>query len=92
MEKEFHRQPIFDKDRECFAHLVELPNVSVFGPTPAEALEKLKTARELMKECSQMEVNPFRNPLHGMYTRDRSTFPLMHNFITLWQTKQRRQE
>lgn len=37
----------FDEDGDYLAHLVELPNVSAFGPTPAEALEELKTAWEL---------------------------------------------
>ncbi len=41
----------FDENGDYLAHLVELPNVSAFGPTPAEALAKLKTAWELMKEC-----------------------------------------
>ena len=41
----------FDEDGDYLAHLVELPNVSAFGPTPAEALRELKTAWELMKEC-----------------------------------------
>ena len=40
-----------DEDGDYLAHLVELPNVSAFGPTPAEALRELKTAWELMKEC-----------------------------------------
>ena len=34
----------FDEDGDYLAHLVELPNVSAFGPTPAEALAELKTA------------------------------------------------
>lgn len=34
----------FGEDGEYLAHLVELHNVSAFGPTPAEALEELKTA------------------------------------------------
>lgn len=41
----------FDEDGDYLAHLVELPNVSAFGPTPAKALSELKTAWELMKEC-----------------------------------------
>ena len=48
----------FDEDGDYLAHLVELPNVSAFGPTPAEALEKLKTAWELMKVCYQMDGEP----------------------------------
>ncbi|MDE0010586.1 MAG: toxin-antitoxin system HicB family antitoxin [Candidatus Poribacteria bacterium] len=48
----------FDEDNDYLAHLVELPNVSAFGPTPAEALAELKTAWELMKECYQMDGEP----------------------------------
>ena len=40
-----------DEDDDYLAHLVELPNVSAFGPTPTEALVELKEAWELMKEC-----------------------------------------
>ncbi|MXZ01788.1 type II toxin-antitoxin system HicB family antitoxin [Candidatus Poribacteria bacterium] len=48
----------FDEDGDYLAHLVELPNVSAFGPTPAEALRELKTAWELMKECYQEDGEP----------------------------------
>ena len=48
----------FDEDGDYLAHLVELPNVSAFGPTPAEALAELKTAWDLMKECYQMDGEP----------------------------------
>ena len=48
----------FDEDGDYLAHLVELPNVSAFGPTPAEALDELKTAWELMKECYQADGEP----------------------------------
>ena len=48
----------FDEDGDYLAHLVELPNVSDFGPTPIEALNELKTAWELMKECYQMDGEP----------------------------------
>ena len=41
----------YDEDGDYLAHLVELPNVSAFGSTPNEALEELKSAWELMKEC-----------------------------------------
>ena len=37
----------FDEDGDYLAHPVELPNVSAFGSTPAEALNELKTAWEL---------------------------------------------
>ena len=48
----------FDEDGDYLAHLVELPNVSAFGPTPAEALSELKTAWELMKECYREDGEP----------------------------------
>ena len=48
----------FDEDGDYLAHLVELPNVSAFGATPVEALNELKTAWELMKECYQMDGEP----------------------------------
>ena len=47
-----------DEDGDYLAHLVELPNVSAFGPTPAEALRELKTAWELMKECYEKVGEP----------------------------------
>ena len=47
-----------DEDGDYLAHLVELPNVSAFGPTPAEALRELKTAWELMKESYQEDDEP----------------------------------
>ena len=48
----------FDEDGDYLAHLVELPNVSAFGPTLAEALDELKIAWELMKECYQEDGEP----------------------------------
>lgn len=48
----------FDEDGAYLAHLVELPNVSAFGPTPAEALAELKTAWKWMKECYQKDGEP----------------------------------
>ena len=47
-----------DEDGDYLAHLVELPNVSAFGPTPAQALVELKAAWELMKECYQEDGAP----------------------------------
>lgn len=52
----------FDEDGDYLAHLVELPNVSAFGPTPAKALAELKTAWELMKECYLMDGEPLPKP------------------------------
>ena len=62
----------FDEDNDYLAHLVELPNVSAFGATPAEALNKLKTVWELMKECYQMDGEPIpkapsRNEYEGPF-------------------------
>ena len=48
----------FDEDGDYLAHLVELPNVSAFGATPAEALSELKIAWELMKECYHEDGEP----------------------------------
>ena len=48
----------FDEDGDYLAHLVELPNVSAFGATPAKALSELKTAWELMKECYREDGEP----------------------------------
>ncbi len=62
----------FDEDGDYLAHLVELPNVSAFGATPVEALDELKTAWELMKECYQMDGEPIpkassRNEYEGPF-------------------------
>ena len=51
-----------DEDGDYLAHLIELPNVSAFGPTPAEALRELKTAWELMKESYQKHGEPIPEP------------------------------
>ena len=48
----------FDEDGDYLAHLVELPNVSAFGPTPAVALAELKTAWQLVKESYQAHSEP----------------------------------
>ncbi len=47
-----------DEDGDYLAHLVELSNVSAFGPTPAKALVELKEAWELMKECYREDGVP----------------------------------
>lgn len=58
----------FDEDGDYLAHLVELPNVSAFGATPAEALNELKVAWELMKECYRMDGEPIpKAPLRNGY-------------------------
>ena len=48
----------FDEDGDYLAYLVELPNVSAFGPTPVEALAELKTAWQLVKESYQTHGEP----------------------------------
>ena len=53
---------LFDEDGDYLAHLVELPNVSAFGPTPSEALAELKIAWKLMKECYQADGEPLPQP------------------------------
>lgn len=47
-----------DEDGDYLAHLVELPNVSAFGPTPTKAFVELKEAWELMKECYREDGAP----------------------------------
>ena len=47
---------------------MELPNVSAFGSTPAAALDELKTAWELMKECYREDGEPIpKAPLRNGY-------------------------
>ena len=62
----------FDEDDDYLAHLVELPNVSAFGPTPAKALDELKTAWKLIKESYQNHGEPIpkapsRNEYEGPF-------------------------
>ena len=47
-----------DEDGDYLAHFIELPNVSAFAPTPAQALVQLKIAWELMKECYREDDIP----------------------------------
>ena len=47
-----------DEDGDYLAHLVELPNVSAFGPTPTKALIELREAWKLMKECYRKDGVP----------------------------------
>ena len=83
----------FDEDGDYLAHLVELPNVSAFGPTPAEALRELKIAWELIKECYQEDGEPIpKAPSRNGYEGPFQCFPLVRSFITLWQTKQQNPE
>jgi predicted HicB family RNase H-like nuclease len=47
-----------DEDGDWLAHLVELPNVSAFGPTMEKALDELVDAWELVKESYREEGKP----------------------------------
>ena len=51
-----------DEDGDYLAHLVELPNISAFGSTPAKALDELKIAWELTKECYEIDGEPIPKP------------------------------
>ena len=51
-----------DEDGDYLAHLVELPNISAFGTTPTEALDELKAAWELTKECYELDGEPIPKP------------------------------
>lgn len=48
----------FDEDGDYLAHLVELPNVSAFGPTPEEALRELAVAWQGVKESYHKHNEP----------------------------------
>lgn len=66
-----------DEDGDYLAHLTELPNVSAFGATHAEALDGLRTAWELMKECYQRDgISVPKAPLRKEY-EGRDTSPLL---------------
>lgn len=66
-----------DEDGDYLAHLTELPNVSAFGATHAEALDELRTGWELMKECYQRDGNSVpKAPLRKEY-EGRDTSPLL---------------
>ena len=47
-----------DDDGDWMAHLIELPNVSAFGPTPEETLRELRNAWEGMKESFEKHNEP----------------------------------
>ena len=67
-----------DEDGDYLAHLTELPNVSAFDATHAEALDELKTAWELMKECYQRDGLPIpKAPLRKEY-EGHDTSPPVH--------------
>ncbi len=47
-----------DDDKDWLAHLVELPNISAFGPTPDQALGQLAEAWQLTKESYAEKNEP----------------------------------
>jgi predicted HicB family RNase H-like nuclease len=49
---------LLDDDGDWQTHLVELPNVSAFGPTPEKALKELDVAWALVKESYAEEGKP----------------------------------
>ncbi len=73
-----------DEDGDYLAHLVELPNVSAFGPTPAEALTELRTAWQAVKESYQAVGEPIPQAPSREGYEGPITFPLMRNFIMPW--------
>jgi predicted HicB family RNase H-like nuclease len=61
-----------DDDGDWLAHLVELPEVSAFGPTPEKALRELETAWEVVKDAYRDEgkappVPPARRGFSGQF-------------------------
>jgi predicted HicB family RNase H-like nuclease len=61
-----------DDDGDWLAHLVELPNVSAFGPTLEAALNELAVAWELVKESYAEEgktipVAPAKKQYSGQF-------------------------
>jgi predicted HicB family RNase H-like nuclease len=61
-----------DEDNDWLAHLVELPAISAFGPTPEKALKELDTAWAAAKESYaergvEIPVAPARRRYGGMF-------------------------
>lgn len=71
-----------EEDSDYLAHLVELPNVLAFGPTPTKALAELKEAWELMKECTERMGSLSQKHHRGKDTSHRSTSLLTRSSIT----------
>ena len=77
----------FDEDGDYLAHLVELPNVSAFGPTPAVALAELKTAWESVKESYQAHGEPLpQAPSREGYEGPLNVPVDAQLYHTLWET------
>ena len=51
-----------DEDGDYLAHFVEMPNVSAFSDTPAEALKELAIAWQGVKESYQKHREPIPKP------------------------------
>ena len=81
-----------DEDGDYLAHLVELPNVSAFGPTPTDALVELKEAWKLMKECYQEDGVPVPKAPSREGYEGPVNVPVDAKFITHWEIKQLKQE
>jgi predicted HicB family RNase H-like nuclease len=61
-----------DEDGDWLAHLVELPNVSAFGPTMDKALDELAVAWELVKESyredhQEIPIAPSKRQYSGQF-------------------------
>jgi predicted HicB family RNase H-like nuclease len=62
----------FDEDNDWLAHLVELPGISAFGPTPEKALKELDVAWAAAKESYaarnvEVPAAPARRQYHGIF-------------------------
>jgi predicted HicB family RNase H-like nuclease/predicted RNA binding protein YcfA (HicA-like mRNA interferase family) len=65
-------QLFIDDDGDWMAHVVELPNVSAFGPTMEKALNELAVAWELVKESyredqQEIPVAPSKRQYSGQF-------------------------
>jgi predicted HicB family RNase H-like nuclease len=61
-----------DDDGDWLAHLLELPNVSAFGPTMEKALDELAVAWELVKESyredrQEIPIAPCKRQYSGQF-------------------------
>ena len=61
-----------DEDNDWLAHLVELPGISAFGPTPEKALTELDVAWAAARESYatrglEIPVAPARRRYHGIF-------------------------
>ena len=61
-----------DEDNDWLAHLVELPGISAFGPTPEKALKELDIAWAAARESYaarglEIPAAPARRQYHGIF-------------------------